>query len=79
MSCSPPLRTTIIGDAGQGVELAHDRPARWRRSAMVSNSGTTISSAAASLASSVPRSRPVSFCSSSTSSRSLTVSVWLMM
>ena len=49
-----------------------------RRSPMVSNSGTTITSQTAP-SSSVPRSSPASFCSSSTSSRSLTDSVWLMM
>src|SRR5258708_4245483 len=45
-----------------------------RRSPMVSNSGTTITSQMAP-SSSVPRSSPASFCSSSTSSRSLTDSV----
>ncbi len=49
-----------------------------RRSGMVSNSGTTISSARAA-PSKVPCSSPASFCSNSTSSRSLTLSVWLMM
>ena len=91
--------------------------AAWRRSSMVSNSGTTrravrapgrapgrpkparaprtgeawapspawgsedapVPSVGAPSSSSVPRIRPTSFCSSSTSSRSLTVSVWLMM
>ena len=49
---------------------------------MVSNKGTTISSQRAPLSwvwSSVPWSSPHSFCSSSTSSRSLTSSVWEMM
>ena len=61
--------------------------AAWRRSAMVSNSGTTIMSAtepsvdpgAVPVSSSVPRISPVSFISSSTSSRSLASSVWEMM
>ena len=50
-----------------------------RRSAMVSNSGDTISSAVAPGRPKVPCISPNSFCSSSTSRRSLTVSVWLMM
>ncbi len=46
---------------------------------MVSNSGDTISAVVASPPLSGPRTRPASFSSTSTSSRSLTVSVWEMM
>ncbi len=52
--------------------------AALRRSPMVSNSGETISAVVA-WSSSVPRSRPASFSSTSTSSRSLTLSVCEMM
>ena len=66
-------------DAGQGIEVAHDR----RRVAQVVDGleqrhHDQVARVAVA-ASSVPRIRPTSFCSSSTSSRSLTVSVWLMM
>ena len=57
-------------------------PSAERRSSIVSNSGTTMRSTRArdaSAGASVPRSSPHSFCRTSTSRRSLTVSVWLMM
>ena len=50
-----------------------------RRSAIVSNSGDTISSAVVPGWPKVPCISPNSFWSSRTSRRSLTVSVWLMM
>jgi hypothetical protein len=76
MSCSPPLRAPAR-PCRAAVELAHDgRGIAQVGDGLEQRHHDQVGVASVS---SVPCSRPTSFCSSSTSSRSLTVSVWLMM
>ena len=79
MSCSPPRAAHQRRDARQRVEVAHDgRGVAQVVDGLEQRHDDQVELGACAVAS-VPRIRPASFCSSSTSSRSLTLSVWLMM